>query len=234
PPQNIATNPIVEPVIQVDSEEQVVVEETAEESSENLKYLVQSHVKDTIASKTGTTYNIESEIKSANSDIANTSFSQNAHEVRDINLAQLQALNDQLSNQAKLSIYLDSDHEFDSQEEARLFQKIDELNDQISFNESGDNEEAQIKAQVVLGSSISLTAGFVSWVLRGGSLLASLMSTVPLLNKFDPLPILKTKSNKDKAKEKDDDEESSEDESFDEVDELLKHIEAEDNASDKH
>ena len=46
----------------------------------------------------------------------------------------------------------------------------------------------------MLGSTISLTAGFVSWVLRGGSLLASFMSTVPVLNNFDPLPILKSRS----------------------------------------
>jgi hypothetical protein len=37
----------------------------------------------------------------------------------------------------------------------------------------------------------------VSWVLRGGSLLASLMSTVPLLKRFDPLPIIKVRNDKE-------------------------------------
>jgi hypothetical protein len=36
-------------------------------------------------------------------------------------------------------------------------------------------------------------------VLRGGALLASFMSTVPLLNRFDPLPILKTREDKEQA-----------------------------------
>ncbi|MCP4878782.1 MAG: hypothetical protein GY896_25295, partial [Gammaproteobacteria bacterium] len=46
-------------------------------------------------------------------------------------------------------------------------------------------------------STASLTVGIVSWVLRGGSLLASFMSTVPLLNRFDPLPILKKREDEE-------------------------------------
>ena len=49
----------------------------------------------------------------------------------------------------------------------------------------------------------SLTAGIVSWVLRGGSLLASLMSTVPLLNRFDPLPIIKQREEREDVDEDD-------------------------------
>ena len=49
-----------------------------------------------------------------------------------------------------------------------------------------------VDIKVVLGTSVSLTAGFVSWILRAGSLMASFMSTVPLLRRFDPLPILRT------------------------------------------
>ena len=48
-----------------------------------------------------------------------------------------------------------------------------------------------------MGSTASLTVGIVSWVLRGGALLASFMSTVPLLNKFDPLPILKARDDEE-------------------------------------
>ena len=36
-----------------------------------------------------------------------------------------------------------------------------------------------------------MTAGFVSWILRGGALLASFFSTVPLFSRFDPVPILR-------------------------------------------
>ena len=58
--------------------------------------------------------------------------------------------------------------------------------------------------KVFVGATTSLTAGIVSWVLRGGSLLASLMGTVPLLNRFDPLPILKSRAD-EKDFEPDDD-----------------------------
>jgi len=58
--------------------------------------------------------------------------------------------------------------------------------------------------QILLGASTTLTAGIVSWVLRAGSLMASLMSTVPLLNRFDPLPILKTRNDEEDVEEDDD------------------------------
>ena len=52
-----------------------------------------------------------------------------------------------------------------------------------------------------VGSTAGLTAGFVSWLLRGGSLLASMMSTLPLLNRFDPLSITYT-TKRDTEKDK--------------------------------
>jgi VCBS repeat-containing protein len=65
---------------------------------------------------------------------------------------------------------------------------------------NGDNVEVQI----FVGATTSLTAGIVSWVLRGGSLLASLMSTVPLLNRFDPFPILKSRNDEEDVEPDDD------------------------------
>jgi hypothetical protein len=65
-----------------------------------------------------------------------------------------------------------------------------------------------VQVQIVMGSTASLTAGIVSWVLRGGSLLASFMSTVPLLNRFDPLPILKSREEKEDVEEDTDDDDS--------------------------
>jgi len=37
---------------------------------------------------------------------------------------------------------------------------------------------------------LALTAGFVAWILRGGSLLASFIMTMPAWRHFDPLPVL--------------------------------------------
>ena len=44
--------------------------------------------------------------------------------------------------------------------------------------------------ETLVGITMSLSAGFVSWVLKTGSLMASFMSTVPLWKQLDPLPIL--------------------------------------------
>ena len=55
-----------------------------------------------------------------------------------------------------------------------------------------EKQESEADVHIALGSTASLTVGFVSWILRGGSLLASMITTLPLLNRFDPLPIIKT------------------------------------------
>jgi hypothetical protein len=76
--------------------------------------------------------------------------------------------------------------------------------DSDASGRNGDNVEVQI----FVGATTSLTAGIVSWVLRGGSLLASLMSTVPLLNRFDPLPILKSRNDEEDVEPDDDDDDT--------------------------
>ena len=56
--------------------------------------------------------------------------------------------------------------------------------------------------QVVIGSSAiattSLSVGYVIWMLRGGSLFASLVSTLPAWSSFDPLPVLNKFDEEDK------------------------------------
>ena len=51
----------------------------------------------------------------------------------------------------------------------------------------------------MLGTTVTLTAGFVSWILRGSALLNSFLLSVPLLKRFDPVPILKTTKKKAKT-----------------------------------
>ena len=48
-----------------------------------------------------------------------------------------------------------------------------------------------------LVSSISLSVGYVVWMLRGGMLLASLLSSMPAWQFLDPLPILARKKEDD-------------------------------------
>ena len=49
------------------------------------------------------------------------------------------------------------------------------------------NREA---SEIVIGSGIAVGAGVVAWLLRGGALAASLLSSLPAWASFDPVPIL--------------------------------------------
>jgi hypothetical protein len=61
------------------------------------------------------------------------------------------------------------------------------------------------------GSSFVLSAGFLTWALRGASLLASVAASLPAWQGFDPLPVLAAKKRDKKAKDEDDDDEKNED-----------------------
>ena len=61
---------------------------------------------------------------------------------------------------------------------------LNELNEQATAD--GDID-FRVTGAVV--GSVSLSAGFVVWMLRAGSLVASLISTRPAWSDFDPLPI---------------------------------------------
>ncbi|MGH9893008.1 MAG: cadherin domain-containing protein, partial [bacterium] len=51
--------------------------------------------------------------------------------------------------------------------------------------------------EVLTGAGVVFSVGVVAWLLRGGSLLASLLSTVPLWRGLDPLPILANRRTKE-------------------------------------
>ncbi len=52
------------------------------------------------------------------------------------------------------------------------------------------------QVEMVSTLAASLTAGFVAWTLKGGSLLANMMASAQLWMRFDPLPILSTDPSK--------------------------------------
>jgi hypothetical protein len=58
------------------------------------------------------------------------------------------------------------------------------------IDESAETRANSIFSAGIRGTGIALTAGVASWVLRGSSLLASFLSTVPVWRGLDPLPIL--------------------------------------------
>ena len=51
-------------------------------------------------------------------------------------------------------------------------------------------QQAHLLGRVASFSGIALSAGFVAWLLHGGSLLTSFLVSMPAWRHFDPLPVL--------------------------------------------
>jgi len=131
--------------------------------------------------------------------------------------AQQQALQDQLSNQAKLGSFLDADDSLVDEHERKLWKQMDAMNQQMNADLSQDQAEV-VEAKIVMGSTVSLTAGFISWVLRGGALLTSMVSSVSVLTGFDVLPILKRSRKRENVTIDDPNIESTDDTDLDSTD----------------
>ena len=52
---------------------------------------------------------------------------------------------------------------------------------------SGDN---LVTDSAAAATSFSVTTGYVIWLLRGGTLITSMMSSIPLWQRFDPLQVI--------------------------------------------
>jgi VCBS repeat-containing protein len=117
----------------------------------------------------------------------------------------LQAIQQRNLRLDKLTLQVSDDAELNARYEQELLDRIDRMHQGIDSDSNQRNAD-EVEVQIIMGTTVGLTAGIVSWVLRGGSLLASLMSTVPLLNRFDPLPILKSRDEKEDVEEDKDDE----------------------------
>ena len=77
-----------------------------------------------------------------------------------------------------------------------------------------------LEAEAVAGVTLSLTAGFVSWVLRAGSLMVSFLSAMPLWRQVDPTPILamdSEESSQSVEESNDDEEKQVEDDAFEDL-----------------
>ncbi|MCP4391661.1 MAG: hypothetical protein GY802_25430, partial [Gammaproteobacteria bacterium] len=124
----------------------------------------------------------------------------------EIKQPQLQ-IHDQNLSLDKLTLQVSDDEALNQQFELELLDRIDRMHKGMD-NEAAYQNADDVEVQIVMGSTATITAGIVSWVLRGGSLLASLMGTVPLLNRFDPLPILKNREDEEDVEPDDDDDDT--------------------------
>jgi len=85
-----------------------------------------------------------------------------------------------------------------------LQNSLDKLQQQ--FSKAADSMEGRAVARdSVIGISLSVTAGFLVWMLRSGALLASMFSISPLWRQLDPLPILSNNGENGKSSNGDDD-----------------------------
>jgi hypothetical protein len=74
--------------------------------------------------------------------------------------------------------------------------KLEAMSKQLAAADTAHNVTIRTVSQVAL----AMTAGYVMWSLRGASLLASLLTSLPLWRSLDPLPILEARAEREKVK----------------------------------
>ncbi|NOR40566.1 MAG: hypothetical protein GQ537_05105, partial [Gammaproteobacteria bacterium] len=70
-----------------------------------------------------------------------------------------------------------------------LWEVIDLMKKQINDADRGSKNYMELLAKSASGMTLSLSAGVVTWALRGTSILAGMLSAVPTWRAFDPLPV---------------------------------------------
>ncbi|RLB78527.1 MAG: hypothetical protein DRH06_01430, partial [Deltaproteobacteria bacterium] len=80
----------------------------------------------------------------------------------------------------------------------------DQLRDEIDEAFSAEQHSESVRTNIITATTATFTVGLVSYLLRAGSLIASMMSTLPLWRGFDPIVIVAgKKKKKDKQKNED-------------------------------
>jgi hypothetical protein len=77
----------------------------------------------------------------------------------------------------------------------------DQLREEIDERFQSERQDKAVKAKIVTASMTTFTVGIVSYLLRAGSMVASMVSTLPLWRGFDPIVIFSGKNKDKKNKE---------------------------------
>ena len=72
----------------------------------------------------------------------------------------------------------------------KLAERLTQLADSLERAVQEREHQAHLLGRVASFSGVALSAGFVAWLLHGGSLLASFLASMPAWRHFDPLPVL--------------------------------------------
>ena len=84
---------------------------------------------------------------------------------------------------------------------ARAYLNMVNSLDAVKKEMAGDNQLSKIYFGSAIVSSIGLSVGYVVWLIRGGLLLSSLLSSLPAWQILDPLPILARKKGDDSSED---------------------------------
>ncbi|MDH5426853.1 MAG: tandem-95 repeat protein, partial [Nitrospirota bacterium] len=73
---------------------------------------------------------------------------------------------------------------------ADVLQQLNQFSDELGQMMTDQADDRSWFVNSIKGAGISLSAGFVAWMVRGGALMAGLMASLPAWRHFDPVPIL--------------------------------------------
>jgi hypothetical protein len=82
-------------------------------------------------------------------------------------------------------------------EAGKLYIELDEVAKQVQASRGVWG--TSIQPGTIITTTVTMSAGFLMWLSRGGSLLMSALSTLPVWRLLDPLPILESWEKKPKA-----------------------------------
>jgi hypothetical protein len=77
-----------------------------------------------------------------------------------------------------------------SQLSTEFLQQLNRFSDELGQAMEEQAEGLSLFVDMLKGTALAFSAGFVAWLLRGGTLLAGLMASLPAWRYFDPVPIL--------------------------------------------
>jgi hypothetical protein len=72
----------------------------------------------------------------------------------------------------------------------KLVEHLTRLADDLERGVHERASQTHLVGRVASFTGMALSAGFVAWILRGGSLVASFLVSMPTWRRFDPLPVL--------------------------------------------
>jgi VCBS repeat-containing protein len=173
--------------------------ETENNTSSNKSELgvVEATIQNEISTRLSSFREVETNLSQTDniSELINSNFTLSEDEVpKDINPKKynVQMPDDISLNLDELDLWVDTETEVDEEGKNALWAEFDKTLQNMK-DEMARNIPKDIEVNIVTGSAATFSVGILAWALQGGTVLASLMSTAPILSRFDPIPILQSK-----------------------------------------